>query len=69
MNIKFDNLSDRDFLKHYLNVYNLSMPAHQQLLPSEIDMIIEFALLPEDKFAHQRFSTLAKNKVIESSPH
>lgn len=38
-----------------------------QLTDSEIDLLAEFMILPRKKFEYQPFSTLAKNKVIESA--
>lgn len=69
MTINYPALDERQFLQKYLNLYNLLVPESQHLLPSEIDLVTEFALLPETKFAYQRFSSLAKDKVIESSAH
>jgi hypothetical protein len=67
MTINYPKLSDRDFLLKYLELYNLLLPTDLRLVPSEIDLIIEFVLLPDDKFNYQRFGTLAKTKVIESA--
>jgi hypothetical protein len=67
MTINYPDLTDRLFLKKYLNLYNLLAPEAQHLEPAEIDLIIEFVLLPEDKFGYQRFSSLAKDKVIEAA--
>lgn len=64
MKIDYPALDDRGFLQKYLSMLNLLLPAEQHLLPSEIELVIEFALLPDDKFAYQRFGSLAKNKVI-----
>lgn len=64
MKIDYPALDDRGFLQKYLSMLNLLLPVEQHLLPSEIELIIEFALLPDDKFAYQRFGSLAKNKVI-----
>lgn len=67
MKINYPSLDERGFLKKYLAFYNLLVPEVQQLLPSEIDLITEFALLPDSKFSYQRFGSLAKNKVIEAA--
>lgn len=67
MTINYPKISDRDFLAKYLDLYNLLLPEPQRLLPSETDLVIEFALLPDEKFHYQRFGSLAKNKVIESA--
>lgn len=67
MNINYPPLDDREFLRKYLEFTNLLLPQEQQLIPSEIDLVIEFTLLPEEKFSYQRFGSLAKDKVIESA--
>lgn len=67
MKINYPSLDERSFLKKYLAFYNLLVPEVQQLLPSEIDLVTEFALLPDSKFSYQRFGSLAKNKVIEAA--
>ena len=67
MKINYPSLHERSFLKKYLAFYNLLVPEVQQLLPSEIDLVTEFALLPDSKFSYQRFGSLAKNKVIEAA--
>ena len=51
----------------YLQLYNALLPLEQRLMQSEMELVTEFALLPDDKFQYQRFGTLAKNKVIEAS--
>lgn len=70
MTIKYPISSEKEFLYIYLTLYNALIPEQQRLMPSELDMVIGFALLPEDKFQYQRFSTLAKNTVIKNyDPH
>jgi len=66
MTIKYPIESEAQFLRKYLEFANLLLPDEQKLVPSEMDLMIEFALLP-DKFQYQRFGSLAKNKVIEST--
>lgn len=66
MTINYPPLTEREFLRKYLEFANLLIPEEQQLVPSEIELMIEFALLPP-KFQYQRFSSLAKSKVIEST--
>jgi len=66
MTIKFTANSDKEFLSKYLEFYNLLVVEEQRLNPSEIALIVEFATLPP-KFEYQRFSSLAKSKVIESA--
>ena len=67
MTIKYPISSEKDFLTIYLTLYNAVMPPHQRLVPSELELMVDFALLPEQKFQYQRFSTLAKNTVIRST--
>jgi len=70
MDIRYPIKSEKDFLYIYLTLYNALKPEEKRLVPSEIDMIIGFALLPEEKFQYQRFSTLAKNTLIKNyDPH
>ena len=66
MKIELKAESEAQFLSKYLEFYNLLVLPEQRLNPSEIDLIIEFALLPP-KFEYQRFGSLAKTKVIEST--
>ncbi|OQB03520.1 MAG: hypothetical protein BWY21_02156 [Parcubacteria group bacterium ADurb.Bin216] len=66
MTIKYPKLSEKEFLFRYLEIMNSLLPESQRLIPSEIELVIEFAILPEDRFQYQRFGSLAKNKVIES---
>lgn len=66
MIIKYPSLDERGFLRKYLEFANLLLPDEQQLVPSEMELMIEFALLPS-KFDYQRFGSLAKDKVIEST--
>lgn len=65
MTVKYPKLSEKEFVCKYLQTINILLPEEQQLIPSEIELITEFALLPEDKFQYQRFGSIAKNKVIE----
>lgn len=70
MTIKYPISTEKQFLYIYLTLYNALLPEQQRLVPSEIDMMIGFALLPNDKFQYQRFSTLAKDTVIRYyDPH
>ncbi len=66
MTIKYPELSEKDFLYKYLDIINILLPQEQQLIPSEIELVIEFAILPEEKFYYQRFGALARSKVIEA---
>lgn len=66
MTIKYPELSEKEFLSKYLQIVNVLLPEEQQLIPSEIELVIEFAILPEEKFKYQRFGSLAKNRVIEA---
>lgn len=65
MTINYPSVSEREFLKKYLEFSNLLLTDEQRLAPAEMQLMIEFALLP-DKFKYHRFSSLAKDKVIES---
>lgn len=67
MNIKFNNISEREFLTKYLEFVNITLPESYRLLPTEIALMVEFSLLPDDKFQYQRFGSLAKKKIIESA--
>lgn len=67
MNIKFNNISEREFLTKYLEFVNITLPEQYRLLPTEIALMVEFSLLPDDKFQYQRFGSLAKKKIIESA--
>jgi hypothetical protein len=49
---------------HILNAFQDKMDV--KLTDSEIDLLAEFLILPRKRFEYQPFSTLAKNKVIES---
>lgn len=64
MVIKFDNLSESEFLGKFLNMINLLTPVEKHIAYAESQLLIEFLLLPEEKFKYQRFSNLAKAKVI-----
>lgn len=66
MIIKYPVNTERDFLRKYLEFANLLLPDTQKLVPSEMELMIEFALLPP-KFEYQRFGSLAKDKVIEAA--
>lgn len=66
MNIKYPISTEKQFLYIYLTLYNALLPEAQRLVPSEVDMIIGFALLPNEKFQYQRFSTLAKDTLIRT---
>lgn len=50
-----------------LDVLNLINPnPENRTTEAENKVIVEFLSLPEQKFKHQRFSTLAKKRVLES---
>lgn len=66
MTIKYPPQTEIEFLRRYLEFANILLPEEQRLVPKEVDLIVEFALLPS-KFEHQRFKSLAKDKVIEST--
>lgn len=66
MTITYKDIDERTFLTKYLEFYNLMIIDEQRLNPSEIALMVEFALLPP-KFEFQRFGSLAKSKVIEAA--
>lgn len=51
-------------LRAYFSLLQFVFPKEKQLTELEIELLILFLSLPE-KFKYSRFSTLAKNKVIE----
>lgn len=65
MIIKYPKLPLRQTLKKYFEILNSLAPLEQCLTEKEILTLIEFILLPP-KFEYQRFSSVAKHKVIES---
>lgn len=67
MTIPYPSISEREFIQKYLEMENLLLPEDQKLILSEIQLVTEFMILPEDKFAYQRFGSLAKDKVIEAA--
>lgn len=67
MKINFPPLEDKEFIQKYLEVCNTLLPQNQKLVDSEMALIIEFMMLPDDKFAYQRFGALAKRKVMENA--
>ena len=67
MIIKFDNLSESEFLEKFLNMVNMLSSPEKNIATAEAQLLIEFLLLPEEKFKYQRFSSLAKAKVIQSA--
>lgn len=66
MTINYPPLDEKKFLQIYLEMMNTMLPQEKRLVPSEIELMIEFAVLPE-KFKYQRFGSLAKDKVIEAA--
>jgi hypothetical protein len=62
INIKIN--SEKEFIMSYLKMSNLLLPVTSRLVEVEMEVIAAFALLPP-KFDYQRFSPLAKKKVIE----
>lgn len=65
MKILYPKMPIRLTLKKYFEVLNSLAPESQCLTEKEILALIEFLLLPP-KFDYQRFSSVAKRKVIES---
>ena len=67
MNIKYNSLDDRAFLKKFFLLLNTMVSPDKELTPAEVDMLIEFLCLTDDKFKYQRFGTAAKHKVIQNA--
>lgn len=64
MKVKFDNIDDEVFLEKLLDFINLLTPDSKKITSLEKKILVLFVLLPEERFKYQRFSTLAKNKVL-----
>lgn len=65
--INFVNYSPRVSLYKYFELLNVAQPnPDKRLTEAEIHLLTEFILLPQDKFAYQRFSKVAKRKVMSS---
>lgn len=64
MKVKFDKVDNETFLEKLLDFINLLTPDEKKMSPLEKKVLILFILLPEERFKYQRFSTLAKNKVL-----
>lgn len=64
MKVKFNNLNDEEFLEKLLDFINLLTPDEKKITSLEKKVLVLFTLLPEERFKYQRFSTLAKNKVL-----
>jgi hypothetical protein len=68
MKIKYTTLSLRESLFKLFEILNAaSLTPDTRLTDTEINVLIEFLLLPDDKFHYQRFSTLARTKVIQNA--
>lgn len=65
MMIKYPKLPLRQTVRKYFEILNSVAPPEQCLTEKEILVLIEFLLLPP-KFDYQRFSSVAKHKIIES---
>lgn len=65
MKVKFDKLDEETFLDKLLDVINLLSPEDNRMSPLEKKVLTLFILLPEERFKYQRFSTLAKSKVLK----
>lgn len=65
MTIKYPRQPLIQTLKKYFEILNSLASSEQCLTEKEIITLIEFLLLPP-KFDYQRFSSVAKHKVIES---
>jgi hypothetical protein len=61
-------LPPKEIYKRIFYLLNAFQTQKDKLLTdSEIDLLAEFLILPKKKFEYQPFSTVAKNKVIEST--
>jgi hypothetical protein len=67
MHIAINNQTDRDFYRNYLTIVNFALSSRKemQLTETELNLLVEFLLLPE-KFKYTRFSTLGKSKVAKT---
>ena len=61
----FDGISRREFLKIQFNLLNSFSPKRAQLTNKEIDVVIEFFVLP-DMYKRNRFSSAARNYIVKS---
>ena len=64
MKIKFTSTHE-DFIKKYLKVLS-ALSTNEPLSDLEINILTEFLLLDGDKYKHQRFSSRAKDKVVDA---
>lgn len=61
-------LSSREIYRRLFHILNAFHDNNEtKLTDSEIELMAEFLNLPKKRFEYQPFSTLAKNKVIESA--
>lgn len=67
MVIKFDNLSEKEFLEKFLAMVNFLTEQEKNISPAEIKLLVEFLVLPEEIFKYQRFGSLAKLRVLQSA--
>lgn len=67
MLIKYSRLSPRQALIKFFEILNAANPDSSKILSEkEILLLVEFLLLDNKKFYYQRFSSVAKNIVIEN---
>ncbi len=66
MKISLVRESKEDALRTYFLLLQFIFPKSKQLTELELELLVLFLTLPE-KYRHHRFSTIAKNKVIESA--
>jgi hypothetical protein len=66
MKIILNKRSKIDAFRTYFSLLQFALAKNKQLSELEIELLILFLSLPE-RFKYHRFSTLAKNKVIETA--
>jgi hypothetical protein len=66
MKITLNKTDKIDALRTYFSLLQFALAKNKQLSNLEIELLILFLSLPE-RFKYHRFSTLAKNKVIETA--
>ena len=68
MTIIYPNQTIEAFYKKFFRLLNAAQPVRKnELTGAEIELLIEFLRLPDEKFRYQRFSTLAKDRVIKQA--
>lgn len=64
----YKTLPKREALRKLFEILNaVQLDSSKQLTDTEIRLLVEFLCLPNKKFEYQRFSSLAKTKVIQTA--